>query len=237
MEKLIALFEGFDIEKLGASLPEAGTLFNGLSGWLVFFVLVGPLLMLGFGIYYWFFAPKEANHSMGFRFGYAMSCVEVWQFTQKLAGITYAALGLLLTLIMGLISFRFGKLTPPDMVWLAAKCLIWEIVLMLIFTLVVDIVIIVLFDIKGNPRLPQSKELLKQKPSKTSGKRQQSTPARRVRRTNTESTRKANTESTRKANTGKTRAPAKKAGGKFQKGKASQSRPRSTAGKTGSNKK
>ena len=152
MEKLMSFFEGFDIEKIGSLLPSAESLMNGLSKWMVLLVLIGPLLMLGFGIYYWFFAPKEANHSMGFRFFYAMSRVEVWQRTQRLAGLSYMALGGILFLIMGLISLSFGSLAAPDLVWRAAKCLIWEVVLALIATLAVDILIVVLYDYKGEPR-------------------------------------------------------------------------------------
>jgi uncharacterized membrane protein len=125
---------------------------NGLTGWIRLLVLIGPLLMLGFGIYYWFFAPKEANHSMGFRFSYAMSRVEVWQHAQRLAGMAYTALGGILFVIIGLISLRFGKLVAPDMVWLAAKCLLWEVVLVIIATLVVNILIILMYDAKGNAR-------------------------------------------------------------------------------------
>ena len=61
MEKLMSIFEGFDIEKIGSLLPSAESLMSGLSGWMVLLVLVGPLLMLGFGIYYLFFAPKKGH--------------------------------------------------------------------------------------------------------------------------------------------------------------------------------
>ena len=152
MEKLIAIFEGFDIEKLGQSLPSADALLDKMGMWLVLLVLAGPLLMLGFGLYYLFFAPEEANHSMGYRFFYAMSQVRVWQYAQRLAGLAYTALGGILLLIIGLISLRFAHLAPPDMVWLAAKCLLWEIILVIIATLAVDIIIVLLFDIKGEPR-------------------------------------------------------------------------------------
>ena len=152
MEKLMAIFEGFEVEKLGSLLPSAESLMNGLTGWMRLLVVVGPLLMLFFGLYYLFFAPKEANHAMGFRFFYAMSRVEVWQHAQRLAGIAYAALGGVLFIIIGLISLSFGRLAPPDMVWLAAKCLIWEVVLAIIATLAVDILIVVLYDYQGEPR-------------------------------------------------------------------------------------
>ena len=160
MEKLMSIFEGFDIEKLGSLLPSAESLMSGLSKWMVLLVLVGPLLLLGFGIYYWFFAPKEANHSMGYRFFYAMSRVEVWQYAQRLAGLAYTALGGILLLIMVLISLRFGHLAAPDMVWLAVKCLIWEVVLTIMATLAVDILIVVLYDYNGDPR-ESGKKLMK----------------------------------------------------------------------------
>lgn len=169
MEKLMSLFEGFDIEKIGSLLPSAESLMSGLSKWMVLLVLVGPLLMVGFGIYYWFFAPKEANHSMGFRFFYAMSRVEVWQHAQRLAGLAYTALGGILFLIIGLISLRFGHLAAPDMVWLATKCLIWEVVLAVVVTLAVDILIVVLYDYSGNPRKAGEKLMKAQKSRKLRG--------------------------------------------------------------------
>ena len=148
----MSIFEGLDFGNIGEKLPSAESLMNGLSGWMVLLVIIGPLLMLGFGIFYLFFAPKEANHALGYRFFYAMSRVEVWQHAQRLAGIAYAAVGGALLLIMGLISIRFGKLEAPDLVWLAVKCLIWEVSLAIVATLAVDIFIMTLYDFKGVPR-------------------------------------------------------------------------------------
>ena len=180
MEKLISIFEGFDFEKIGEKLPSAESLMSGLTGWMALLVLAGPLLLLGFGIYYLFFAPKEANHAMGYRFFYAMSRVEVWQHAQRLAGIVYTALGGMLFLIMGLFSLSFGALATPDMVWRAMKCLIWELVLVIIATLAVNVLLMVLYDFKGNPRSASSK---KTKSGKTGTKRtpRYSTPPRRPR--------------------------------------------------------
>ncbi len=155
----MAIFEGFDIEKLGSQLPSAESLMQGLKGWVTLLVLIGPLLMLGFGIYYLFFSPKEANHSAGYRFFYAMSQVQVWQYAQRLAGFAYSVLGGVLLVIIGLVSLSFGAKPAPDMVWLAAKCLLWEVILAIIVTLAVDALIITFFDIKGNPRKSSAKLL------------------------------------------------------------------------------
>ena len=165
MEKLMSIFESFDFGIIGEKLPSAEALMDGLTGWMRLFVLLGPLLLLGFGIFYLFFAPKEANHTLGYRFFYAKSRVEVWQHAQRLAGVVYAGLGGLLLIIIGLISLRFGKLVAPDMVWLAVKCLIWEVVLAIVGTLAVDIVIVVLYDYKGAPRKPANTK--KRSPQRT----------------------------------------------------------------------
>ena len=164
----MSIFEGFDFEKIGQKLPSAESMMSGLTGWMVLLVLIGPLLLLGFGLYYLFFAPKEANHAIGYRFFYAMSREEVWQHTQRLAGIVYAGLGGLLFLIMGLISLSFGALATPDMVLRAMKCLIWEVVLVIIATLAVDILIVVWYDFQGNPRKASTGQ---RKPKKNKAKR------------------------------------------------------------------
>lgn len=183
MDKLISIFEGFDFAKIGEKLPNAESMMSGLSGWMVLLVLIGPLLLLGFGIYYLFFAPKEANHAVGYRFFYAMSREEVWQHAQRLAGIAYAGLGALLFVIMGLISLSFSALATPDMVWRAMKCMIWEVVLVIIATLTVDILIVVLYDFQGNPRKSTPKQAKNKKPGAFGEKRtpRYSNPAQRPR--------------------------------------------------------
>ena len=148
----MSIFEGLNLGGLKDKIPSAESLVSGLTGWTVFLVLLGPLLMLGLGIFYMFFAPKEANHVLGYRFFYAKSRVNVWQFAQRLAGIAYAGVGGILFIVMLIISFRFGRLAAPDLVWLAAKCVMWQVALALIATLAVNVVIVVLFDFKGNPR-------------------------------------------------------------------------------------
>ena len=176
----MSIFEGLDFEKIGQKLPSAESMMSGLNGWMVLLVLIGPLLLLGFGIYYLFFAPKEANHAIGYRFFYAMSREEVWQHSQRLAGIVYAGLGGLLLLIMGLISLSFSSLATPDMVWRAMKCMIWEVVLVIIATLAVDILIVVWYDFQGNPRKSSSK-LTKSKKPKAKRTSRYSAPAQRPR--------------------------------------------------------
>ena len=115
-------------------------------------VMVGPVLMLGFGLLYLLAPPKEANYSLGFRCWWGMSSLDAWQFTQKIAGMIWSVLGLILTVVMALICNAFRRMEPMDMVWTAVKCLGWELGLTLVATLAVNVIVIVVFDKDGYRR-------------------------------------------------------------------------------------
>ena len=115
-------------------------------------VMAAPLLLLGFGLLYLLAPPKEANYSLGFRCWWGMSSLDAWQFTQKIAGMIWSVLGLILTVVMALICNAFRRMEPMDMVWTAVKCLGWELGLTLVATLAVNVIVIVVFDKDGYRR-------------------------------------------------------------------------------------
>ena len=90
-EMIKSLLGDFDPTAL---LPDLGAMFGHLELLLRIAVLVGPLCLLGFGLWYLLAPAKEANHSVGYRFYWGMSSVEVWQFTQRLAGLVWTGVGL-----------------------------------------------------------------------------------------------------------------------------------------------
>ena len=149
MEDLKNAADGFDIASL---IPSLSDLLDKLVPFVRLLVLVGPVALLGFGLYYFFWAPKEANHRAGYRFHYGMSRVGVWRFTQRIAGLVYGPLGLVLTVVMGIISLFFGKMETPELVWVAAKCLLWQAALIAIATLAINITVIICYDSEGNRR-------------------------------------------------------------------------------------
>lgn len=149
MDDISSLLKDFDITAL---IPDLQTVLGKLDLLLRFLVMAGPLTLLGLGLYYFLFPPKEANYEAGYRFRYAMSKVKVWQFTQRLAGMVFSVLGLGLTVVMSLICGSFSGLAAPDMVARAATCILWEIGLLLAATLAVNITVMCLYDSKGNPR-------------------------------------------------------------------------------------
>ena len=79
MDKLDGLLEDFDIVKL---LPKLDTVWDTVTLLTRIFVMAGPLILLGLGIWYFFAPPREANHRAGFRTAWGMGSVDAWRFTQ-----------------------------------------------------------------------------------------------------------------------------------------------------------
>jgi len=146
MDALKSLFEGFDF---AAFVPEVDTVLGWVELICRLAVMVGPLVLLGFGLVYLLAPPKEANHSVGYRFWWSMASLEAWQFTQRLAGMIWSALGLILTIVMALICNGFRGMEPMDMVWSAVVCLLWELGLAAAACLADNITGIVLIDRNG----------------------------------------------------------------------------------------
>lgn len=149
MDFVKSLLTDFDPAKI---FPDLEKLFSGLELLLRISVLVGPLCLLGFGLWYLLAPTKEANHSVGYRFYWGMSSVEVWQFTQRLAGLVWTGLGLIMTIVMALICNGYREMAQDAMVYSALKCLGWELGLIIASILAINITVMVLFDRKGYRR-------------------------------------------------------------------------------------
>ena len=149
LDSLKSLFEGFDI---AAFLPELTTILGWVETLLRLTVMAAPLLLLGFGLLYLLAPPKEANYSLGFRCWWGMSSLDAWQFTQKIAGMIWSVLGLILTVVMLFVTNGFAGMEVMDLVWKSVTCLVWEAVLALIATLAVNLIAFFKFDRKGEFR-------------------------------------------------------------------------------------
>ncbi len=143
------LMDGFDPAAL---LPDLSGLFGSLETVCRWAVMIGPVLLLVMGLLYLFLSPKEANYYVGYRTYFGMGSVHAWRFTQRLAGILFAGLGLILTIVMLVISGGFGGMEVMDMVWRAVSCLVWEAVLALLANLFIGLAAASRFDRKGEFR-------------------------------------------------------------------------------------
>ena len=146
LEAIKSIFEGFD---LAAFLPKIDSILGWVEMLLRLCVMAGPVLIFGLGLLYLIAPPKEANYSLGYRFWWSMASLDAWQFTHRLVGYVWTPLGLLLSVIMAVICNGFRRMEPMEMVETAAKCIIWEFVLIALACLAVNVVIVIIFDRKG----------------------------------------------------------------------------------------
>lgn len=146
LESLMAIFTDFD---LAAFLPELDSIVGWVEMGLRIAIMAGPLTLLGFGLLYLIAPPAEANHSLGYRFWWSMASLDAWQFTHRLAGIIWSALGLLLSIIMAFVCNALRRMEPMDMVWSAVTAICWQIGLAIISCIAIDVVVVVIFDKDG----------------------------------------------------------------------------------------
>ena len=146
MEKITAFFDSIDLAKL---VPEMDTLLGKVQTVTSLALVAGPILMLILGLWYYFLPPKEANHRAGFRTWFGMGSVEAWLFTQRLAGIVWGGLGLVLIIVMGIICLGFGGKELANIVTTALIALIWQAGLALVAYLAICVIVTVRYDSKG----------------------------------------------------------------------------------------
>lgn len=147
-----AIKEIMDAFDPAALLPDLAGMGEMVMSIARFAVLVGPLVLLALGLAYLFLAPKEANYRFGYRCYHGMGSVGAWRFTQRLAGLVWGGLGLVLTVVMLVISGSYGGKTVMDVVDSAVTCLIWEIVLVAASVIFVNVQVMLRYDKNGAPR-------------------------------------------------------------------------------------
>ena len=126
MSKITELMDSMDLSKLVPELDKLMGKASAIAGWSI---MLGPLLLIALSLLYLFKAPKEANHSVGFRTYFGMGSIEAWQYTQRLAGLVFGGLGILLLVIMGIVCLTFGGKDTLQILDKAVVCLIWEVIL------------------------------------------------------------------------------------------------------------
>ena len=146
LEALKSIFEGFD---LADYLPELDSIVGWSELLMRIFVMIGPLLLLGFGIMYLVSPPKEANYSLGYRFFWSMSSLHAWTFTHRLVGVVWTVLGLGLTVVMAAYANAFRRMEIMDVVDTAIVCIFWQLVLIVAACLVCNVIIVICFDHRG----------------------------------------------------------------------------------------
>ena len=140
------------MDKIIDLIPSLDSLLGKLDLLSRILVMAGPLALPGLGLYYFLLPPKEANHSAGYRFRYGMRKIKVWLFMQRIAGMVYSLVGLVLTIVMAIICIRFGSMGAEEMLWSAVKCILWELGVIAVATLGINVTVVVFYDSEGNSR-------------------------------------------------------------------------------------
>ncbi len=115
-------------------------------------ILVIPVLLLIFGLLYFFKPIKEANHIFGYRAYFGMGSVDAWRFAQRFAGFIYMILGGVMTLAMVIVSIVLIWKDTFTLLTACAICLIIELVLTGIAVLAINIYLAVRYDRYGYRR-------------------------------------------------------------------------------------
>ena len=139
-----------DLSKLVPAMP----VFLGfVRTLLVLAVLAGPVLLTVLGAMYLFKPAPEANFKYGFRTYFGMGSIEAWQFSQKIAGLIFGALGVLLLIVMLIVVLvSFLRKDLFQVAGTAIVCLIWQAIFALAARLTVSILSWRYFDKDGNRR-------------------------------------------------------------------------------------
>ena len=149
MEAITEFIEKIDLEKL---VPEMDTLLGKLQAVATWALMIGPIVMLILGLWYFFLPPKEANHKVGFRTWFGMGSEEAWKFTQRLAGIVWGGLGIVLLLMSIIVSLTFGGKDVMQIATSAFICLIWQAGLAVIGGFAVSFIVFLRYDSLGYKR-------------------------------------------------------------------------------------
>lgn len=134
---------------LGALLPDLGTVMGLIELAFRVAVMAGPILLLGFGLVYLLSPPKEANYGVGCRFWWGMASKAAWQYTQRIAGMVWSALGAVLTIVMAIVCAFFRGMEPMDMAWAAGICLLIELVLIGGACIAINLIVMKKYDKDG----------------------------------------------------------------------------------------
>ena len=153
IESLIALVNEFDFAKI---MPEL----DSVMGWIDLFVrlcvLAAPVAVLFFGLWWLILPPKEANHHVGYRCFFGMGSVDAWRFAQKIAGVLFTVLGVGLLAISLLVSNRFPDMEPMVMLDKAVVCILWQIGITLVLSLMINLIVALRYDRNGDLRSEKS---------------------------------------------------------------------------------
>ncbi len=133
-------------------IPEIGKLLSDVTLWLNIAMFAGPVFLLLMGAFYLFLSPKEANHKAGYRTFFGMGSVSAWQYTQKIAGMVWGGVGVLLLVVAIIGCILVSGQVADGGASAAQVILIIEAVCAVLAFVAVELLVALQFDANGTPR-------------------------------------------------------------------------------------
>lgn len=149
IDSIKEIMDGFDPASILPDINNIVGITNQIARWSI---LIAPAILILLGIGYLLLAPREANHYFGYKTYFGMGSVRAWRFTQRLAGAILGGTGAILMLVMFAISGRLLTMDAMDAVWKAISCLIWEGAAALIAMFLINLIVLIRFNRKGEVR-------------------------------------------------------------------------------------
>ena len=137
---------------LDAIIPQLNQLLRSMRLWMAIAMIIGPVCLIGLGLFYRKWAPPEANHKLGYRTYFGMGSVNAWKYTQKLAGKVWFGVGIALAAVALLGSVLVLVMDPSKGTTIALVVLVIEFIVALAAYATVELMVLKRYDINGKKR-------------------------------------------------------------------------------------
>ena len=138
LDAITSLLGDFDLSKF---IPDIETALGRFELTARIFVMLGPLVLLGLGLWYLLAPPKEMGSRVGFHTFRRAQTQEIWDYTQRLAGIVWGAMGTALTLIMALICNGYRGMNALQVATSAVICIFIELILLTASIIAINVIV------------------------------------------------------------------------------------------------
>lgn len=151
LDFLKSLISDFDLMSI---LPDLADVMDWIVKGVNIALIIGPVLLAVMGLWYLLLPAREANHFVGYRFFWGMGSVKSWKFTQRFAGAVWLVLGVKMALEAYDNRAAYEAMETIDLMYTAIDLIIHQVATVIISCLVINLVVFILFNFKGNVRRP-----------------------------------------------------------------------------------
>lgn len=149
MDFLKSLISDFDLMAL---LPNMVDVLDWIMIAVSYALVAGPCVLVLLGLWYLILPTREANHFVGYRFFWGMGSIKSWKFTQRFAGLAWIILGAILAMEANDLRESLLAMEKLDMMYEAVAMILKQISWLVITCLIINVIIFIIFDFKGNVR-------------------------------------------------------------------------------------